>query len=95
MLKIIIIGTQDIKQKALTNRVKQAIESMMIEATIVEITNLDEILAQNIIQTPALVIRDQVLSQGIIPQVADLKILIAAFLPDAKKKIEPIVLTAI
>ena len=85
MLIIKIIGTEDIKQKALANRVRQAIDTMMIDAKIVEITNLEEIIAYDIIQTPALVIRNQVLSQGIIPQVADLKRLIAAFLPDVKK----------
>ena len=85
MLSIKIIGTEDLKQKALANRVRQAIDTMMIDAKIVEITSLEEIIAHNIIQTPALVIRNQVLSQGIIPQVADLKRLIAAFLPDLKK----------
>ena len=85
MLNIKIIGTEDLKQKALTNRVRQAIDTMMIDATVVEITSLEEIIAYNIIQTPALVIRNQVLSQGIIPQVAELKRLIAAFLPDVKK----------
>ena len=85
MLNIKIIGTEDLKQKALANRVRQAIDTMMIDAKIVEITSLEEIIAHNIIQTPALVIRNQVLSQGIIPQVAELKRLIAAFLPDVKK----------
>ena len=85
MLNIKIIGTEDLKQKALTNRVRQAIDTMMIDATVVEITSLEEIIAYNIIQTPALVIRNQVLSQGIIPQVAELKRLIAAFLPDMKR----------
>ena len=85
MLNIKIIGTEDLKQKALTNRVRQAIDTMMIDATVVEITSLEEIIAFNIIQTPALVIRNQVLSQGIIPQVAELKRLIAAFLPDMKR----------
>lgn len=85
MLNIKIIGTEDLKQKALANRVRQAIDTMTIDAKIVEITTLEEIMAYNIIQTPALVIRNQVLSQGIIPQVAELKRLIAAFLPDVKK----------
>lgn len=85
MLNIKIIGTQDLKQKALSNRVKQAVDTMTIDAKIVEITSLEEIIAYDIIQTPALVIRNQVLSQGIIPQVAELKMLIAAFLPDLKK----------
>ena len=85
MLNIKIIGTENLKQKALANRVRQAIDTMMIDAKIVEITSLEEIIAYDIIQTPALVIRNQVLSQGIIPQVAELKRLIAAFLPDVKK----------
>ncbi len=85
MLNIKIIGTEDLKQKALASRVRQAIDTMIIDVKIVEITTLEEIMAYNIIQTPALVIRNQVLSQGIIPQVAELKKLIAAFLPDLKK----------
>ena len=84
-MNIKIIGTEDLKQKALASRVRQAIDTMIIDVKIVEITTLEEIMAYNIIQTPALVIRNQVLSQGIIPQVAELKKLIAAFLPDLKK----------
>jgi Thioredoxin domain len=89
MLKIIIIGTEDIKQKVLAHRVRQAIEEMTIDASVVEITNLEEIIAHNIIQAPALIIRDQVLSQGFVPQIEELKTLIAAFLPEFKKKTEP------
>jgi hypothetical protein len=86
MLKIEVIGTEDNKQKALVNRVKQAVVMMKIEASIVEITDWEEILNYGIIQTPALVIRNQVLSQGLMPSVVDLKVLIGAFLPDYKKK---------
>jgi hypothetical protein len=87
MLKIKIIGTQDMKQKALVNRVSKALEDRRIDATIVEITNLEDIIAYDIIQTPALVIRNQVLCQGIIPQVAELKGLIIAFLPNVNKRV--------
>jgi hypothetical protein len=89
MLKVIIIGTEDIKQKVLAHRVRQAIEEMTIDASVVEITNLEEIIAHNIIQAPALIIRNQVLSQGFVPQIEELKTLIAAFLPELKKKSEP------
>jgi hypothetical protein len=85
MLKIKIIGTEDSKQKALVNRVKQAIEELAVDASIDQITNWEDIIAHNIIQTPALAIRHQVLSQGFVPQVTELKTLIAAFLPDLKK----------
>jgi Thioredoxin domain len=86
MLKIKIIGTEDIKQKTLAHRVKQAIEEMRVDASIIEVTNLEEIIAHNIIKAPALVIRNQVLSQGFVPQIEELKALIAAFLPELKKK---------
>jgi Thioredoxin domain len=89
MLKVIIIGTEDIKQKVLAHRVRQAIEEMTIDASVVEITNLEEIIAHNIIKAPALIIRNQVLSQGFVPQIEELKTLIAAFLPEFKKKTEP------
>lgn len=93
MLKIKIIGTEGIKQKALVKRMKQAIDALKIDATIVEITSLEDIIAYNIIQTPALVVRNQVLSQGIIPQIAELKTLITAFSPSLKRD-EPLSLTA-
>jgi hypothetical protein len=86
MLKIKIIGTEDIKQRTLAHRVKQAIEEMRVDASIVEVTNLEEIIAHNIIKAPALVIRNQVLSQGFVPQIEELKGLIAAFLPELEKK---------
>jgi hypothetical protein len=93
MLKIKIIGTQNTKHTALINRVLKALEDLRIDATIEEITNLEDIVAQDIIQTPALIIRNQVLCQGIIPQLVELKDLIAAFLPEAKKKVESSVFT--
>jgi Thioredoxin domain len=89
MLKIKIIGTEDSKQKALMQRVRQAIEDMAIEAEILEITNWEDIVSHNIIKAPALVIRNQVLSQGFVPQIEELKTLIAAFCPELKKKNEP------
>lgn len=89
MLKVKIIGTEDIKQRALAQRVKQAIEEMRIDASVVEVTNLEEIIAHNIIKAPALVIRNQVLSQGFVPQIEEIKTLIAAFSPDVNRKNEP------
>lgn len=88
MLKVKIIGTEDIKQRALAHRVRQAIEEMMVDASIVEVTNLEDIIAYNIIKAPALAIRNQVLSQGFVPQIDELKTLIAAFSPEFKKKQE-------
>ena len=89
MLKIRIVGTEDIKQRTLTYRVKQAIEEMRADASAVEVTNLEDIIAHNIIKAPALVIRDQVLSQGLVPQIEEIKTLIEAFLPESKEKLKP------
>lgn len=89
MLKIKIIGTEDIKQRTLAHRVKQAIEEMRVEASVIEVTNLEDIIAHNIIKAPALVIRNQVLSQGFVPQIEEIKTLIAAFLPESKEKHKP------
>ncbi len=89
MLKIKIIGTEDIKQRTLAHRVKQAIEEMRVEASVVEVTNLEDIIAHNIIKAPALVIRNQVLSQGFVPQIEEIKTLIEAFSPESEKKNTP------
>jgi hypothetical protein len=86
MLKIEIIGTNDSRQKILVRRVQEAIETLDIEAAILEISNWEDILQYNIIKTPALVIRKQVLSQGFLPQVEDISKLITAFIPESGKK---------
>jgi hypothetical protein len=81
-LKIGIVGLTDHKQKQLLLNVQKAITELATDSQIIEVSELDDILASNVVQTPALVIRNQVLSQGFVPESDEIKRLIAAFLPD-------------
>jgi hypothetical protein len=81
-LKIGIVGLTDHKQKRLLLNVQKAIEELATDSQIIEVSELEDIIASNVVQTPALVIRNQVLSQGFVPDTDEIKRLIVAFLPD-------------
>ncbi len=81
-LRIKIIGTDDSMQKALLKNVEQAAYDLNIKPRIVTITDWEDIVKYDIIQTPALVIRNQVVSQGFVPLAYDIVRILKAFLPD-------------
>ncbi len=82
MLKIEIIGTEDSKQKQLVRHVQQAIDALGIHTGIKLISNWEEIVSYRIIKTPALVVQNQVLSQGFVPTVTEIQSLLASFIYD-------------
>lgn len=82
MLKIEIIGTEDSKQKQLVRHVQQAIDALGIHTDIKLISNWEEIVSYRIIKTPALVVQNQVLSQGFVPTVTEIQSLLASFIYD-------------
>lgn len=94
LLRIEIIGTEDTQQKMLLHNVKEALKllgiQLGVDVRIVLITEWEDILHYDIIQTPVLVIRNQVLSQGFIPSILELKKIIKAFIPDELKSLKPI-----
>lgn len=85
-LIIDIIGAEDTLQKMLVANVKEALNLLNFElgrdVNIRTVTDWQDIMDYNIIQTPALMIRKQVLSQGFVPSVAGLQKIIKAFIPD-------------
>ena len=87
-LRIKIIGTEDTHQKMLLYNIKEAINQVGVESRIVAITDWEDIINYNIIQTPALVIRNQVLSQGFVPNIEALKKVIKAFIPDEQELVK-------
>ncbi len=82
MLKIEIIGTEDRKQKQLVRHVQQAIDALGIHSGIKIISNWEEIVSYRIIKTPALVVQNQVLSQGFVPNVTEIQSLLGSFIYD-------------
>jgi Thioredoxin domain len=82
MLRIKIIGAEDTQQKMLLNNVNEAIRLSGIDARTIMVTDWEDIINHNIIQTPALVVRNQVLSQGFVPSALDIRRILKAFIPD-------------
>jgi Thioredoxin domain len=81
MLRIKIIGAEDTQQKMLLSNVNEAIRQSSIDARTIMVTDWEDIINHNIIQTPALIVRNQVLSQGFVPSVLDIRRILKAFLP--------------
>ena len=63
-MKIQILGTGCAKCKALTENVSRAVSELGIEAEIVKVTEIREIMQFNVLTTPALVIDGQVKAAG-------------------------------
>lgn len=82
MMKIEIIGTEDSKQKQLVRHVQQAIDALGMDTRIKIVSNWEEIVAYRIIKTPALMVRNQVLSQGFVPSAVEIQSLLASFIYD-------------
>ncbi len=82
MIKIEIIGTEDSKQKQLVRHVQQAVDALGIHTDIKIISNWEEVVSYRIIKTPALVVQNQILSQGFVPNVTEIESLLASFIYD-------------
>ncbi|MGC9335186.1 MAG: thioredoxin family protein [Anaerolineae bacterium] len=68
MMEIKILGTGCPKCKRLTQLTHEALEAVGTEATIVKVTDLEEIMAFDVMATPGLVIDGQVVSAGRLPR---------------------------
>ena len=71
-----ILGTGCAKCKKLEENARQAISEAGIDATIEKVTDLDKIMDDGVMMTPALVIDDNVLARGKLLSVSDIKALI-------------------
>lgn len=63
-MEIKVLGTGCASCKSLYQIVKQAVEEMDIEADIIKEEDILKIMAYNVLQTPALVIDEKVVSAG-------------------------------
>jgi small redox-active disulfide protein 2 len=76
MLSIKILGTGCPNCSKLEQETKQVVANLSIEATIEKVTDIQEIMAYDVISTPGLVINEIVVSSGRIPSQAELTTLI-------------------
>jgi small redox-active disulfide protein 2 len=67
-MEIKILGTGCPKCKRLTQLTHEALEAVGTEATIVKVTDLDAIMAFDVMATPGLVIDGQVVTAGRLPR---------------------------
>ncbi|MCJ7717716.1 MAG: thioredoxin family protein [Anaerolineales bacterium] len=72
MLTIKILGTGCPNCKRLEQETKKAVTNLAIEAEVEKISDYQQIMAYDVISTPALVINDKVFSTGKIPSQAEL-----------------------
>ena len=71
MLTIKILGSGCANCKKLEAVAREAATQANIEAEFVKVTDIKEIIAYDVIATPALVINDKVVSSGRLPATAD------------------------
>lgn len=79
MLSIKILGSGCANCKKLEAVAREAATQAQVEAEFIKVTDMKDIMAYNVMSTPALVINEKVVSSGRIPATADvIKLLTAA-----------------
>ena len=68
MITVKVLGTGCPNCKKLEEVTKRAIANLAVDANIVKVTDMADIMAYDILATPGLVINEQVVSAGRIPQ---------------------------
>jgi len=72
-MKIEILGTGCAKCKRLFANVEQAVKDLKITAEVVKVQELDEIVNRGVMLTPALVIDGELVAEGRVPCVDEIK----------------------
>jgi len=76
MMKIEVLGTGCPKCQTTEQNVGKALAELKVQAEVVKVTEIDDILARGVMFTPALVIDGKVVLQGKIPTVDQVKQLV-------------------
>lgn len=77
-MKIIkVLGTGCSKCKSTVANVNEAVKQSGIEAEVIKIEDIKEIMKYNVMSTPAVVIDEEVKTKGKIPTVEEIKLLLA------------------
>jgi small redox-active disulfide protein 2 len=72
-MEIKILGTGCSKCKTLEKLTREVVSKNGIDATIIKVEDIMEIMKYNIMTTPALVIDGKVVSKGIIPSAEEIR----------------------
>lgn len=72
-MKIEILGTGCPKCKALADAVAKAVADLSLQAEVVKVTDIDEIVNRGVMLTPALVVDGEIVAVGKVPSSEELK----------------------
>jgi small redox-active disulfide protein 2 len=72
-MKIEVLGTGCPKCQSTEQNVRKALAELQVQAEVVKVTEINDMLARGIMWTPALVIDGKVVMQGKIPTVDQIK----------------------
>lgn len=78
MLNILVLGSGCKNCHLVEERAKQAVNELQVDAMVELVTDLQTLMRYAIMQTPAIVINDKVVSTGRVPAPSQIKTLIAA-----------------
>ena len=73
MVKIEIVGTGCAKCKRLFANAEQAVKDLKIQAEVIKVDDIDEIVNRNIMLAPGLFINGKVRAEGRVPDVNEIK----------------------
>ena len=73
MMKIEILGTGCPKCKSLEKSVKKAVEELGIEAQVIKVENIKEIMSRGVMMTPALYVDGEAKAVGRVPSIEEIK----------------------
>lgn len=73
MTKIEVLGTGCVKCKRLFDNVQTAVKELGIAAEVVKVEDLDAIVESGVMMTPALFINGEIVAEGRVPDVNEIK----------------------
>ena len=73
MMKIEILGTGCPKCKSLEKSVKKAVEELGIEAQVIKVENIKEIMSRGVMMTPVLYVDGEAKAVGKVPSIEEIK----------------------
>ena len=77
MTTIEVLGTGCAKCKRLFANTEQAINELNITVDLVKIETLDQIAERGVMMTPALIINNEIVAEGRVPDVKEIKALLS------------------
>ena len=77
MTTIEVLGTGCAKCKRLFANTEQAIKELNITVDLVKIETLDQIAERGVMMTPALIINNEIVAEGRVPDVKEIKALLS------------------